>query len=153
MKALLQRVHFICNVLHRVQTPITGPLTVNIRVFLAAYMIHVFPNNVFDQMTPMVRNLRDSAKRLLESFEASVRAAKQGSLAPAIAGGATADFGRYMNEYMRDFRSWKEPDEMRLLTRIMHALKALNDAFLQVCGPVGWFVCLMLLIVASWRTI
>jgi hypothetical protein len=69
-KACLERFHRLSNLFHKA-TKAAGeePERVNVRIFLAVYMIVVYPRDVFENMGDLERRLLGSAKVLLEMFE------------------------------------------------------------------------------------
>ena len=103
--------------------------SINVRVFLAAYMIVHYPREVFESMGPLERLLFQAAVALLESFERILGALDQCDGAFASVPVTTTDqFPRLLYDYLSHFRAWKSPDQARLVTRIKHALIALRDA-------------------------
>ena len=105
-----------------------APETVNVRVFLAAYMIAYRPSHVFESMGPLEQRLFESSIPLLTAFHriaADVIATKsfQGAAADI-----TAAFQGLLHDYLKDFKAWKIPDEAKLTVRIRHALTALYGA-------------------------
>ena len=102
-----------------------GPERVNVRIFLAAYMITVYPVNVFEHTGELEIRLMASAKLLLETFEKILYSTSPFRGMPHD---VTKSFPSQLFDYLRDFKAWKIPDEARLLKRIEHALVALYQA-------------------------
>ena len=124
----LCRIHALA--LHRHDAPAgeTIPDTINVRVFLAAYMIACRPTHVFENMGQLETPLLEVARALIGAFEriaCAVLAA--GSMQP-VDRALTEDFVPLLLRYLRCFKAWKVPDEIRLVCRIRHALFALYDA-------------------------
>eukprot|EP00291_Cryptomonas_curvata_P026132 CAMPEP_0172172484 /NCGR_PEP_ID=MMETSP1050-20130122/12474_1 /TAXON_ID=233186 /ORGANISM="Cryptomonas curvata, Strain CCAP979/52" /LENGTH=157 /DNA_ID=CAMNT_0012844033 /DNA_START=175 /DNA_END=645 /DNA_ORIENTATION=+ len=106
----------------------------NVRVFLAAYMIALHPTHVFEAMGAVERDLTESAQRLLELFETILSAIRS---RPHCASGSlpaapTQAFLPALADYQRCFHAWKTPDAAKLVGRIQHALVALYHAALRL---------------------
>jgi hypothetical protein len=105
---------------------------VNVRVFLAAYMIAFRPTHVFESMGALEKTLFDAALQLLTRFQDIVqRIASTGSF-QCVAFDLTCDFPLMIFEYLKHFKAWKVPDEVKLTCRIKHALIALYNAEQQL---------------------
>ena len=104
---------------------------VNIRVFLAAYMVAFRPDKVFESMGELESALHKAALPLLKAFESLCRSIKQNGstivLVDVNSEQAKA-FPQLLFEYLKCFKAWKVPDEARLTSRIKHALVALYQA-------------------------
>ena len=104
---------------------------VNIRVFLAAYMVAFRPDKVFESMGELESALHKAALPLLKTFESLCRSIKQNGstivLVDVNSEQAKA-FPELLFEYLKCFKAWKVPDEARLTSRIKHALVALYQA-------------------------
>ena len=72
-KQALRRIHMVCTFRHGSPSRSISPENINVRVFLAAYMIAYRPGQVFETMGPLENALFDAAKPLLEKFEAIAR--------------------------------------------------------------------------------
>jgi hypothetical protein len=99
----------------------TGTTKVNVRVFLAAYMIACFPAHVFESMGVLEQSLLQAARRLLEIFEAICLALQSNDLPGAL----LIQFPPALTEYLSRFSEWKKPDEAMLVGRIERALLAI----------------------------
>jgi len=132
-KACLERIHRICNLRNKVgPTPGQEPPRVNVRVFLAIYMIASHPDKVFESLSdPLVQPLRDAASKFLDHFETICSAIRDHphKAYNELPLDLTQDFGVNLAEYYRAFQAWKGPDEIKLITRIKHALVALFQAY------------------------
>ena len=129
-KAALQRMHMLSTFRHGSPSKSIAPENVNVRVFLAAYMIAYRPTNVFESMGTLEQALFESAVPMLSMFERmcdTLLAApfKHFQYVPAD---QTKDFPTALFEFLRRFKAWKVPDEIKLTCRIKHALVALYDA-------------------------
>ena len=135
-KACLERIHRICNLRNKVSSiPGQEQSRINVRVFLAIYMIAAHPDKVFESLSdPSVQPLRDAASRFLDQFEAICSAIRDHPRKAynELPLDLTADFGANLAAYFRTFQAWKVPDELRLITRIKHALVALYQAHSQL---------------------
>jgi hypothetical protein len=132
-KACLERIHRICNLRNKVgPTPGLEPARVNVRVFLAIYMIASHPDKVFESLSdPLVQPLRDAASKFLDHFETICSAIRDHphKAYNDLPLDLTQDFGANLAEYYRTFQAWKGTDEIKLITRIKHALVALFQAY------------------------
>lgn len=132
-KACLERIHRICNLRNKVgPTPGQEQPRVNVRVFLAIYMIVSHPDKVFESLSePLVQPLRDAASKFLDHFEIICSAIRDHphKAYNELPLDLTQDFGVNLAEYYRAFQAWKAPDEIKLITRIKHALIALFQAY------------------------
>jgi hypothetical protein len=135
-KACLERIHRICNLRNKVSSiPGQEQSRINVRVFLAIYMIAAHPDKVFESLSdPSVQPLRDAASRFLDQFEAICSAIRDHPRKAynELPLDLTADFGANLAAYFRAFQAWKVPDELRLITRVKHALVALYQAHSQL---------------------
>jgi hypothetical protein len=130
MKAALQRMHMLSTFRHGSPSKSLAPENVNVRVFLAAFMIAFRPTHVFESMGTLEQALFESAVPVLSQFE---QMCKTLLAAPfknfqCIPANQTKDFPTTLFEYLRRFKAWKVPDEAKLTCRIKHALVALHQA-------------------------
>ena len=128
-------INFICRT-ERIHGPVPLPVNINPRVFLAAYMIELFPREVFDDSpNPLVDPLKVSANSILTKFEAIMHtiASLQGKLqwSRHIADG----FSPLLNDYLLKFRAWKVPDEALHCEKIINALYTLRFSQKQLEIP------------------
>ena len=134
-KKCLQRIHLLSTFRHG-STPTGGlaPENVNVRVFLAAYMISFRPTHVFESLGTSQQAVIDAAKLLIASFEqicSSVIPKGDSQNVPGFHNvplAFTEQFQTLLFEYMKRFKAWKVPDEEKLSCRIKHALVALFEA-------------------------
>ena len=110
------------------QDPSTANL--NVRVFLAAYMIALHPTRIFEEMGAVERDLTESAQRLLELFETILSAirSRPHCASASLPAATTQAFLPALADYQRCFHAWKTPDAAKLVGRIQHALVALYRA-------------------------
>lgn len=128
-KALLQRIHLLSTFRHGSPSKALSPENVNVRVFLAGFMIAYRPTHVFEAMGTLEQALYESATPLIVAFEKirdSLRRAK-GNFAQ-VRHELTKDFPTLLFEFLKRFKAWKVPDEAKLTSRIKHALIALYQA-------------------------
>lgn len=124
----LQRVHLLCTSRHG-SPPAQGiPETVNVRVFLAGYMIAIRPTHVFEGMSPLAQSLYEATVPLVNAFEAITLAVVASGSFQLVDPALTAGFPEMLFTYLTRFRAWKIPDEAILTCRIRHALIALYEA-------------------------
>ncbi len=122
-KACLDQIYRLAITNYKVdglQRPI-GTSKVNVRVFLAAYMIACFPAHVFESMGLLEQILLQAAQRLLEIFE-TICLKLQGHDLPRE---LLNQFPAALGEYLSRFSEWKKPDEAMLVGRIERALLAI----------------------------
>ena len=127
-KGCLQRIHLLCTFRHGSPPASLAPESVNIRVFLAAYMIAYYPAHVFETMGQMEQSLFDAATPLIVAFEAIADKIKSDSLFMNVGYELTKDFPTLLFRYLCHFKAWKVPDEAKLVSRIKTALLALYEA-------------------------
>jgi hypothetical protein len=129
-KACLQRIHLLTTFRHGSPSKSLAPENVNVRVFLAAFMIAFRPTHVFESMGALEQALFESAVPLLSSFEricCTIRSSEHGCF-QEVPSALTKDFPTMFFEYLKRFKAWKVPDEAKLTCRIKHALVALYQA-------------------------
>ena len=154
-KACLQRVHFMSNSLHGLPEGMLNHDNVNVRTFLAAFLIVHRPNHVFEMMGERETTLKESATVMLRSFEnilvkiqekcSRATATATTSMMMAATSGVShpspgddnrqiisKDFIPSLFRYLTDFKRWKVQDEANLIRRIMRALVALYEAEAQL---------------------
>ncbi len=68
-KACLQRVHLLSTFRHGSPPKMLAPENVNVRVFLAGFMIAFRPTHVFESMGTLEQALYDTARPLIAKFE------------------------------------------------------------------------------------
>ena len=127
-KACLQRIHLLTTFRHGSPSSALVPENVNIRVFLAGFMIAYYPDKVFETMGALEQPLFHSTLTLIEAFE---RICKQIAANPSFAHmphELTKDFPTLLLKFLKAFKAWKVPDEIKLTKRIKHALTALYQA-------------------------
>lgn len=131
-KALLERVHHSTTILHG-NPPNADGFTVNVRVFLAMYMIALRPSHVFEDLDTLARSLLDAAKRLLQCFESIISQILERNLTVfCVDLNLRSEFASLLFDYLAKFKAWKIPDETKLTCRIKHALIALYGAEAQL---------------------
>ena len=128
-KDCLQQIHGLCVARHG---PTNADTAVNVRVFMAGYMIVHYPANVFEDLdAQLVVDLREAAAPLLASFE-QICALCDTVGFDGVPHALSHQFVQQLPTYMTRFRAWKIPDEAKLSQRIRHALTALYDALAAV---------------------
>ena len=147
-KATLQRIHILCFNCNSTSLDFLAEEvpTVNVRVFLAAYMIACRPTHVFESMGKLEQALFEISAAVLAQLEQICEALLSqpshrtgpGEL-PSAAARPAAQFSQILAclttplvsmlfEFLRRFKAWKVPDEAKLTARIQHALVALYTA-------------------------
>ena len=134
MKAALQRIHYLATFRHGSPSRSLAPENINVRVFLAAFMIAYRPTHVFENMGPLERDLFEAGVPLLSMFETICKTLlhAQHKHFQNVPANQTKDFPTTLFEYLRRFKAWKVPDEAKLIARISNALVALYEAHLHL---------------------
>jgi hypothetical protein len=126
-RGALQRVHFLVTCLHGSPPRSLAPENVNVRVVLAGFMLGFRPTQVFETMTPAAEAVQASAIKLLTCFHRICTAV-------LLPDNRRKHFGKKMDyalskqlsleiyDFLRLFKIWKAPDELRLVVRIKNAL-------------------------------
>ena len=127
-KACLQRIHLLTTFRQGSPSSALVPENVNVSVFLASFMIAYYPYKVFETMGRLEQQLFDSTIALIEAFE---RICKQIAANPSFAHmphELSKDFPTLLLKFLKAFKAWKVPDEIKLTMRIKHALIAMYQA-------------------------
>ena len=127
-KACLQRIHLLSTFRHGSPSKALSPENVNVRVFLAGFMIAYRPTHVFESMGVLEIALLEAATPLIAVFEKICRIVHIGGSFMAVSHELTKDFPTLLFEFLKRFKAWKVPDEAKLTCRIKHALIALYQA-------------------------
>ena len=123
-QAALHRVHKLTTRRHG--SPINFP--VNVRVFLAGFMIAYRPTHVFENMGTLETALIEATTPLLTQFEAICKSILDTGSFRNVPHALTRSFPTALYEFLKRFKAWKVPDEQKLTMRIRHALMALYQA-------------------------
>ena len=107
----------------------TVSTTVNARVLMAAYMVSISPEKVFETMGETETKLLESSNTFLKRFEDILQCLSTGMAFEDVPRELTLDFPNIIMMYLRDFALWKTPDQQKLRDRLETAIKALNSAF------------------------
>jgi hypothetical protein len=91
-------------------------------------MIAFRPSHVFESMGQLEESLLESALSLIQSFEGILHAVSQLGVFHRAPPDLTEKFPSVLHEYLKRFKAWKVPDEIKLTCRIKHALIALYQA-------------------------
>jgi len=133
-EALLRRVHHVSTLRHRAHTPSLGPQSVNVRVFLAGYMIAHKPSHVFESMGALEQSLSEVACQLLGTFQTIIDAVRDSPHRSfsSVPSELLLNFLVQLARYFESFKAWKVPDEAKLISRVKHALIGLYQAELSL---------------------
>ena len=126
MKRFLHRVHLF-SIFRHGNMP-AGHDAVNVRVFLALYMIAYRTSHVFETFETVERTLVDASVRLAEVFERIARSVVETGGFTGVQVMLTANFLPMLSTYLTSFYAWKRPDEEKLEVRIKCTLVALEDS-------------------------
>ena len=103
---------------------------INIRVFLASYMIAFHPTELFHRQGDLEKNLTQKAIEMLKIFDPLcdeiIKSKEWMDMKDAVDNAIM--FPGALHAYLTAFAEWKGPDEKHLKGRIKHALSALQDA-------------------------
>jgi hypothetical protein len=110
----------------------TSSDTVNVRVFLACFMIAFRPTYVFETMGSLEMQLFEVGGALMAAFERITGAVERFASFAAVPADVTEGFTQLLFSYLRHFKAWKIPDEVKLSGRIKHGLVALYGAERQL---------------------
>lgn len=100
--------------------PVEVPPTADIRVYLAAYMVHYFPGNVLREVDETTIQMQGATARLLAFMDHAVPALAEGRLFREVELGV--DFLQLLRQYINVFQRWKTPDSIRLQDHLKNAL-------------------------------
>jgi hypothetical protein len=117
-KAMLQRVHLLCTLSHGSPPRVLAPENVNVRVFLAGFMIAFRPTHVFESMGELEGALLNAATPLMEKFQGIVhcllgKASATSAPQPQpqhfseIRHALTDRFPFMLYDYLVRFKAWK----------------------------------------------
>ena len=130
VRRALQRVHLLSTFRHGSPSKSLTPDNVNVRVFLAGYMIAHRPTHVFESMGRLEQALFEISVPLLNEFHSICDSllSSPGKCFAAVPTNLTKEFPTTLFEFLKRFKAWKVPDEAKLTCRIQHALNALYQA-------------------------
>ena len=100
-KACLQRVHLSCTFRHQIQHQTDEK--VNVRIFLAGYMIAYRPTHVFESMGVLEHELLNTAGPLLETFHSIIDAVRNSKQFSKVPSDLTRNFPAQLFEYLKCF--------------------------------------------------
>ena len=103
---------------------------VNVRIFVASFMIAYHTTNVFDSINKLETDLKIAAVEMLKVFDTlclAILDAKLGADIKEPVEKALA-FPGVLHTYLKAFSAWKLVDEVKLTDRLLHALTALFQA-------------------------
>ena len=126
-KRCLQRIHNLAIQRHGLFVDAMTPCCINVRVFLSAYLIVFKTRHVFEQMAKSERNVFRSAVQMLLSFESILKCIKANHSFQDVDKDVSLKFQPLLFEYLRDFKLWKVPDELKLTQRIKRSLTTLYN--------------------------
>mmetsp|Transcript_6055 Transcript_6055/g.14576 ORF Transcript_6055/g.14576 Transcript_6055/m.14576 type:complete len:1063 (-) Transcript_6055:927-4115(-) len=125
-KEMLHRVIQLANWGRRGRPLISG--TVNVKIYLAAYMIAARPNHVFENVTELEKKVLDASKPTLLLFHATAKALSRGESWHDVKKNVAQKLPSLLCTYLRTFKEWKLADEKKLAGRLTHALRGLEEA-------------------------
>jgi len=125
----IRRIYLLCVYSQKPRLdPPSVAANLNIKMFLAAYMIRYRPHLVFEYDDTTAKNLFTKARSLIAYTDTMV--AKIDARDSLVGNGKSwaTTFPTVIEAYKEAFTAWKKPDETRLVTRIRHAVVALMQA-------------------------
>ena len=127
-KVCLQRIYQLCIFRHGSYSH--NLENINIRVFLAGFMIVYHPNSVFYNIGTIEKALIEATKPLLTNYQNICKAIYMldRHSFQDVPYELTKDFLTMLFKYFECFKAWKEPDVVKLICRIKSALNALYQA-------------------------
>ena len=124
-KACLLRFHLLTNFRHgSPASTVLVPERVNVRVFLAGFMIAYHPT-IFERMGALEQALFDSTVPLIEAFESICHQMAADPSFAHVPHELTKNFPTLLLNFFRAFKAWKVHDEARVTKLIKHTLVAL----------------------------
>jgi hypothetical protein len=123
VRQLVQRLQRLSVEVPKVPAAATVPVppTVNIRVYLAAYMVHYFPGNVLREVDATTIQMQGATANLLAFMDRAVPALAEGGLFREEEFGA--DFLQLLRQYINAFQLWKTPDSIRFQDHLKNVLR------------------------------
>lgn len=104
----------------------------NIRIFLAGYMITYYTTHVFENMGTSEQQLFDITNILIETFDNICILIKSGRPFKDIPESLIKNYVESLDNFLKTFKEWKQIDQVKLITRIKHALIALYTAYKDI---------------------
>ena len=106
-KACLQRIHLLCTFRHGSPAKSLSADNVNVRVFLAGYMIAFRPTHVFESMGALEQALLDAATPLMATFDRICRTIDARTPFSLVPHELTKDFPTLLFNFLKCFKAWK----------------------------------------------
>lgn len=114
----LQHIHFSCIARHG-QNASQRPHQINVRFFLASYMVVFHSQEVFEEIGEKERSLIEAAKTLVQSFQLICENIKDHNFKfSRVPFSLTQGFQGELFYYLDCFKTWKEPDEKMKMERL-----------------------------------
>lgn len=138
-KACLQRIHLLCSIRHR-DLPIYKPEAVNVRIFLAGYMMAFHPTSVFESsMGDRETAVFDASTKLFPLFQSILDKVSDNGAFSDAESTLTEQFLPLLFQYLRSFEVWKNSGNRTLVSRVQYALIALENTKreIQLSRPSG----------------
>mmetsp|Transcript_23312 Transcript_23312/g.58437 ORF Transcript_23312/g.58437 Transcript_23312/m.58437 type:complete len:1029 (+) Transcript_23312:225-3311(+) len=102
--------------------------TVNVKIYLAGYMIAARPNHVFENVADLENKVLLASKPMIEGFHKTAIALSQGKSWNYVRKHISLQLPSLLCTYLRSFKEWKLLDEKKLAGRLTHALRGLEQA-------------------------
>jgi hypothetical protein len=129
-KNCLEKIYKLCISRHSFLITDSTPKNINIKEFLAGYMIAYYSNDVLDNMGTLEQALFDATVPLITTFENICRViySSDNHSLNDVPLELTKDFPAMLFKYLECFKAWKIVDQQSLVIKIKETLKLLHRA-------------------------
>jgi hypothetical protein len=126
-KRLLLRLHTLCDRRHGTPPPSGSGNVIRVRVFMAAFLIAIYPDNCLEGDGVPEREVLEISSQLYIRFEriARVLVGNKGDFR-LVSSSMTRDFVPMLFQFFQRFDAWKLPDSVKMRQRIIKALDGLH---------------------------
>ena len=101
---------------------------VNVKIFVAAYMIVEHASHVLTEKGDLENALFDASKAMILAFEKTADALSKGVLWHRLQEETTDKLPKLLCNYLRAFKAWKLVDEVKVIARVKSAIQGLDNA-------------------------
>jgi hypothetical protein len=92
--------------------------TVNVKIFLAAYMITTKPSRVFETLGYLESKVQEASGPMLACFHETAAALGKGVSWPEVRKDVGKDLCKLLCRYLRTFKDWKLTHERKMVDRL-----------------------------------
>jgi hypothetical protein len=129
----LQYIHTLAAMRHGSPRRRDVPEFINVKVFLAGYLVVYQTSRAFERMRSLETALLNAAAPLVARVRVICEEVRLRGTFEAVPWELTKDFNAMLYAYVSAFKQWKAPDEIKVCTRLQHQLNALYDT-LEMLG-------------------